>query len=107
MAKDVQTYKNFADRKRSPGATLEVGDLVYLSSKNIKTTSPCSSLLPRRTGLYPILQKVGEVVYQLKFPESWKIHDVFHQSLLMKKKGKAKKRNSRKGSGEDKLGSSL
>ncbi|KAJ9086757.1 hypothetical protein DSO57_1039789 [Entomophthora muscae] len=47
LRRAVQVYKDFANKKGSPGPPIEVGDLVYLSAKNIKTTAPCASLSPQ------------------------------------------------------------
>ena len=39
-------------------------------------------LSPRFFGPFQIIQRVGEVVYKLKLPETSKIHPVFHVSNL-------------------------
>jgi Chromo (CHRromatin Organisation MOdifier) domain len=39
-------------------------------------------LAPRRYGPFHITSKVSNVAYRLKIPEKWKIHNVFHVSLL-------------------------
>ena len=42
-------------------------------------------LSPRYVGLYKILQRVGEVAYELAFPaELVFVHPVFHVSMLKK-----------------------
>jgi len=33
-------------------------------------------------GPFPIARIVSEIVYELELPLAWKIHDVFHVSLL-------------------------
>jgi Chromo (CHRromatin Organisation MOdifier) domain len=40
-------------------------------------------LAPRRYGPFHITAKISDVAYRLKIPEKWKIHNVFHASLLM------------------------
>ena len=37
-------------------------------------------------GPFEIKEKIGDLNYQLQLPETWKIHDVFHVTLLMKAK---------------------
>ncbi|MBW0483241.1 hypothetical protein O181_022956 [Austropuccinia psidii MF-1] len=57
--------------------------MVWLSSKNIKSTRPTKKLSGRGLGPFPILKKVSNHAYNLKFPSQWKyIHPVFHISLL-------------------------
>ncbi|MBW0571467.1 hypothetical protein O181_111182 [Austropuccinia psidii MF-1] len=57
--------------------------MVWLSSKNIKSTSPTKKLSERWLGPFPILNKVSTHAYHLKLPSQWKsIYRVFHISLL-------------------------
>ena len=39
-------------------------------------------MAPKREGLFEIEEVIGPVTYQLKLPETWKIHNVFHATLL-------------------------
>jgi len=39
-------------------------------------------LAPRRYGPFHITVKISDIAYRLKIPEKWKIHNVFHASLL-------------------------
>ncbi|MBW0577997.1 hypothetical protein O181_117712 [Austropuccinia psidii MF-1] len=57
--------------------------MVWLSSKNIKSTRPTKKLSERWLGPFPILNKVSTHAYHLKHPSQWRfIHPVFHISLL-------------------------
>ncbi|MBW0562348.1 hypothetical protein O181_102063 [Austropuccinia psidii MF-1] len=57
--------------------------MVWLSSKNIKSTRPTKKLSKKWLGPFPILNKVSTHAYHLKLPSQWKsIHPVFHISLL-------------------------
>ncbi|MBW0561372.1 hypothetical protein O181_101087 [Austropuccinia psidii MF-1] len=57
--------------------------MVWLSSKNIKSTRPTKKLSERWLGTFPILKKVSTHAYHLKLPSQWKsTHPVFHISLL-------------------------
>jgi transposase InsO family protein/ribosomal protein L21E len=82
-----QRMKKQADRHRSE-RHFEVGDLVYLKLQPFVQQSvekrTCNKLSLRYFGPYKILARVGTVAYKLELPESSKIHDVVHVSLLKK-----------------------
>jgi hypothetical protein len=74
--------KQHADSKRRE-LTFETGDLVLLSTVNLRMRTPGSQkLLPRYVGPFAVEKKVGSVAYQLKLPDAMKVHPVFHVSLL-------------------------
>ncbi|MBW0486809.1 hypothetical protein O181_026524 [Austropuccinia psidii MF-1] len=57
--------------------------MVWLSSKNIKSTRTNKKLSERWLGPFPILKKIITHAYHLKLPSQWKsLHPVFHISLL-------------------------
>ncbi len=60
----------------------EEGQKVWLEATHLKTTHPTAKLSPRRYGPFEITKKLSHVVYQLRIPQQWKIHDVFHAALL-------------------------
>ena len=57
-------------------------DCVLLNSKNLKFKVGMPKLLPRYVGPFQINKRVGEVAYELNIPQRWRIHDVFHVSVL-------------------------
>lgn len=71
-----------ANRRRAPAPNFAVGDLVYLSTTNLRTTRPAAKLAERRIGPFRILKLVSPVSAQLDLPKTYRIHDVFHVSLL-------------------------
>jgi hypothetical protein len=81
-----QRQKHYADQHRRH-VSYDVGSQVLLSSKNInlRQKDDCSStvkLLPRWIGPFTIEKTIGAVAYKLILPSSWRIHPVFHVSLL-------------------------
>ena len=60
----------------------ETNDKVWLEATNLRTTHPTAKLAPKRYGPFRILKKVSDIMYQLELPPQWKIHNVFHTSLL-------------------------
>ena len=79
--------KSYADAKRKE-VTYEVGDRAYLRVsplRGIKRFGIKGKLAPRFVGPYKILERRGEVAYQLELPESLSgVHNVFHVSQLKK-----------------------
>ena len=74
--------KHYADSKRAP-LTLSVGQNVLLSSKNIKiATTGTPKLLPRYLGPFKVTRLIGSAAVKLDIPAAWKLHNVFHVSLL-------------------------
>jgi RNase H-like domain found in reverse transcriptase/Reverse transcriptase (RNA-dependent DNA polymerase)/Integrase zinc binding domain/Chromo (CHRromatin Organisation MOdifier) domain/Integrase core domain/Aspartyl protease/Eukaryotic translation initiation factor 3 subunit G len=74
--------KRYADTKRAP-LKISVGQRVLLSSKNIKiATTGTPKLLPRYLGPFTVLRLSGSAAVQLDIPKAWRLHHVFHVSLL-------------------------
>jgi hypothetical protein len=79
--------KSDADTRRRE-LTFEVGDYVYLKvspMRSVKRFNMKGKLAPRYIVPFKIIEKCGEVAYQLELPKSLAgIHDVFHVSQLKK-----------------------
>nr|ABG66123.1 retrotransposon protein, putative, Ty3-gypsy subclass [Oryza sativa Japonica Group] len=79
--------KSYADNRRRE-LTFEAGDYVYLRVtplRGVHRFQTKGKLAPRFVGPYKILERRGEVAYQLELPSNMiGIHDVFHVSQLKK-----------------------
>nr|ABA94439.1 retrotransposon protein, putative, Ty3-gypsy subclass [Oryza sativa Japonica Group] len=79
--------KSYADNRRRE-LTFEAGDYVYLRVtplRGVHRFQTKGKLVPRFVGPYKILERRGEVAYQLELPSNMiGIHDVFHVSQLKK-----------------------
>ena len=79
--------RSYADTRRRE-LSFEVGDFVYLKvspMRSVKRFNMKGKLAPRYVGLFKVLERRGEVAYQLELPESLTcVHDVFHVSQLKK-----------------------
>ncbi|KAH9845311.1 gag/polymerase/env polyprotein [Teratosphaeria destructans] len=58
------------------------GDLVLLSSKNLKLSQPSRKMSAKFIGPFAVKEPVGRQAYRLRLLVSYRIHDVFHVSLL-------------------------
>ncbi len=62
----------------------KVGDWVMLSSKHLRQQRPSKKLSDRFLGPFEVVSLRGRQAYELKLPTQWRIHPVFHVSLLEK-----------------------
>jgi hypothetical protein len=68
-------------RPDAPTNRFKENDLVFLEGTNIQTTHPKAKLAPRRHGPFKVT-KAWTVTSRLELPKGWRIHPVFHNSLL-------------------------
>ena len=69
------------NRRKSTFIPFKLGDRVWLDTKNLKTNYH-KKLGLKREGPFEITKVIRPVMYQLKLPTMWKIHNVFHTILL-------------------------
>ena len=67
--------------QRSTFTPFKKGDKVWLDTRNLKM-SHHKKIRPKREGPFEITKVIGPVTYQLDLPKTWKIHNVFHATLL-------------------------
>lgn len=75
-------YKEQADTHRLPTIAYQVGDMVWLDRRNIKTTRSSNKLDSRRLGPFRVTEVINPVAVRLDLPPTMRIHPVFHASLL-------------------------
>jgi hypothetical protein len=85
IAKTTQATQ--ANKHRRPDPEYKVGQLVYLSTKNlrirVKKEGKCAKFLDRYIGPFPIIKARPETSsYKLELPPNYKIHPTFHARLL-------------------------
>ena len=61
----------------------QLGDKVWLEGRNLTTMHPMVKLAPRHYSPFLITRVISPTSYQLKLPPQWKIHNIFHATLLM------------------------
>jgi hypothetical protein len=60
-----------------------VGSKVWLEGTNLRLPSNLTpKLAPKRYRPFEVAAQISKVAYKLRLPPSWKIHDIFHVSLL-------------------------
>ena len=60
----------------------KVGDKVWLEVTHLRLHYLSRKLAPKRHGPFKIIQVLSPLTYKLRLPSTWRIHDVFHASLL-------------------------
>ena len=78
----AETIKKYYDCHSGPSIQYKLGDMVYLDSRNIKTTRPTKKFDNKWFGPFEVVSKVRASVYKLKLPQGWLIHPVFNEILL-------------------------
>ena len=59
----------------------KVGERVWLETTNLHMNGP-KKLQMKRTGPFEIEEVISRTAFRLRIPSQWKIHPVFHASLL-------------------------
>ena len=71
-----------AARTRQSFSPFKLGDKVWLKARNLKRSVINPKFAPKREGPFTITKVLSPIVYQLRLLKTWKIHPVFHASLL-------------------------
>ena len=76
------TQADSANLLRKPHPNYQLGDMVYVSTKNFRTTRPSRKLDYRFLGPYKITKVIDNITYKLDLPADIQAHNAFHASLL-------------------------
>ncbi|KAK3563538.1 hypothetical protein QTP86_030949 [Hemibagrus guttatus] len=82
LQRSVRSQRIQADRRRRPYPSYQVGQRVWLSTRNLHLKLPCRKLNPRFIGPFEIIRQVNPVAYRLRLPAAYRICPTFHVSLL-------------------------
>ena len=69
-----QTWRSFQPFKK--------GSKVWLEGRHLKRALPNPKFAAKREGPFTITEVLSPITYRLRLPQSWKIHNTFHMSLL-------------------------
>ncbi|KAH0613403.1 uncharacterized protein H6S33_005289 [Morchella sextelata] len=79
----VQDQQELAvNTKRTPARRYDIGDMVFVSAKNIRTTRNSRKMDWKKLGPFPVKEIISPYAYRVDLPRSMKMHPVFHVSLL-------------------------
>ena len=83
---DAQAAHKLAQQKMKEQITSKytlwkVGDKVWLETTNLHMNRP-KKLQMKRTGPFEIKEVISCMAFCLRIPSQWKIHPIFHASLL-------------------------
>jgi len=74
--------RRYMDPQCTETPKYQIGDLVMLNGRNIKTRRHSRKLDHKNHGPFQVEQIVSPLTVRLMLPRKWKIHNVFHVSLL-------------------------
>ena len=77
----AESQAKYYNKTHKPKA-FNQGDLVLLSAKNLKLKYPSKKMSPKYIGPFRVERAVGTQAYRLFMPVGYRIHPVFHVSLL-------------------------
>ena len=81
MKKSIRMQEEYYNRKHRD-VRYAIGDLVLLSTQNLKIKGVPQKLQRKFCGPFRIDQVIGTQAYRIQIPDDWRIHLVFHVSLL-------------------------
>ena len=81
LAAHELAQSQMAEQIRSNFTPFKEGQMVWLDTRHLKMNYH-QEMAPKREGPFEIEEVLELVTYQLKLPEAWKIHKVFHATLL-------------------------
>jgi hypothetical protein len=82
IQKAQDAYTSQANKKRKPAPELKIGSKVWLRTTNIRTNRPSKKFDYRKLGPFKVIEKINPVCYRILLPDTMRIHNVFHTSLL-------------------------
>ena len=72
----------YYDKKSKKAPSYRKGDLVMLNGKNLRTRRPSRKLEHKLYGPFKVEKVLSPTAIRLELPKRWRIHNVFHVSLL-------------------------
>ena len=78
----IQALNDIARNPKGIPVRFQKGDQVWLEATNLRLPFQASKLNPKQYGPFKVQKILSLVAYQLELPNTWRIHNTFHSSLL-------------------------
>ena len=78
-----ESMSKYYDRKAKEQPDIAVGDRIMLNAKNMRTKPPTKKLSTKLYGPFNVMEKRANRAFKLEIFPRWKIHPIFHVSLLV------------------------
>lgn len=75
-------HEKYADQHRATAPRYNIGEMVWLDTKNLFTKRPCRKMKNCRAGPYLVKRVISAQAIKLNLPENIRIHLVFYINLL-------------------------
>ena len=82
LERSNELMKNQYDKHKKPAINYKPGDKVYINAEHLPSVRQSRKLERKFFGPYEVVEKVGQSAYRIKIPASWKVYNVFNESLL-------------------------
>jgi hypothetical protein len=82
LKKTQERMAKYYDQHHKEAPTYKIGDQVMLHGRNISTRRPSRKFDHKMHGPFKVVKLLSRSAVRLELPRRWRIHDVFHVSLL-------------------------
>jgi hypothetical protein len=82
LEQTCESMRKHYDKRSRAAPKYQVGDLVMLNGKNLRTRRPSRKLDAKMHGPFKVIKVVSPSAIRIELPKRWRIHPTFHVSLL-------------------------
>jgi hypothetical protein len=82
LGKASKTMRKYDDKTAKPAPVYQLGDVVMLKARKLKTRRPARKLDAILHGPFRVVKVLSHTALKLELPSQWQIHNAFHVSLI-------------------------